>query len=650
MKVKDKKWIRIRIYLVAIFFIFGLSITLSRAIQLQIFERERLKAIASSGYRTIVKLPPKRGIIFDRERHELAVSVEVGSVYANPGQVKDKVKTAKQLALILNEPGSRFLSLLRKDSSFVWIKRKIPPQKINQIKELDLDGVGFTSETRRYYPGRDIAGHLLGLVGADNQGLEGLEKKYDEILRGPQQTLVQMRDAIKRPFFVSKPTETEKDIHNIILTIDKDIQYKAQLALERAVEKAKGKSGQCIIMDPETGEILAMAIAPSFNPNIFSQYGPSQWRNRAVTDCYEPGSAIKVFLLATALEKNIVSPNTRFNCENGEYRISNRIIHDTKRHQVLSASEIVVRSSNIGAIKIGQELGYARFYEYLKKFGFGAKTGVDLIGERSGSIRTPDSAKEVDQATVYFGQGMSGTSLQLINAMAAIANGGRLMRPYVVKAVTDETGRITREYYPHMIRRAISPGTAKKVTSILKEVVTDKGTAPMAAIEGYSVAGKTSTAEKYIPGIKAYSDKDYVAIFVGFVPADRPKLVILVMIDEPRGQIYGGVVAGPVFKDVGKWALNNLRIQPELKVASLVNETRADIPVNNKQKVFQSPEVLNFLPDFKGLTMREVLKTCSRLGLEINLKGTGLAVEQIPEPGAPLEGVTSVMVSFEPPV
>lgn len=650
MKVKDKKWIRIRIYLVAIFFIFGLSTILSRAIQLQIFERERLKAIASSGYRAIVKLPPKRGIIFDRERHELAVSVEVGSVYANPGQVKDKVKTAKQLALILNEPGSNFLSLLRKDSSFVWIKRKIPPQKINQIKELDLDGMGFTSETRRYYPGRDIAGHLLGLVGADNEGLEGLEKKYDEILRGPQQTLVQMRDAIKRPFFVSKPTDAEKDIHNIILTIDKDIQYKAQLALERAVEKAKGKSGQCIIMDPETGEILAMAIAPSFNPNIFSQYSPSQWRNRAVTDCYEPGSAIKVFLLATALEKNIISANTRFNCENGEYKIANRVIHDTKRHQVLSASEIVVRSSNIGAIKIGQELGYAGFYEYLKKFGFGTETGIDLIGERSGSIRTPESAKEVDQATAYFGQGMSGTSLQLINAMAAIANGGRLMRPYVVKAVTDETGRITREYYPHMIRRVISPGTAKKVTNILKEVVSDKGTAPMAAIEGYSVAGKTSTAEKYNARIKAYSDKDYVAIFVGFVPADRPRLVILVMIDEPQGQIYGGVVAGPVFKDVGKWALNSLRIQPELKVASLVNETRADIPVNNIQKVFQSPEILNFLPDFKGLTMREVLKTCSRLGLEINLKGTGLAVEQVPEPGVPIEEVTSVMVSFEPPV
>lgn len=649
MKVKDKKWIRFRIYLVAVFFLFGLSTILSRAVQLQIFEREKLKAMADSGYRATVKLPPKRGTIFDRKMNELAVSVEVGSVYAHPGQVKDKPQTAKQLALILDETGSNILTLLNRNSSFVWIKRHIPPHKARQIKELGLEGIGFTTETRRYYPGREIGGHLLGIVGSDNQGLEGLENRYDDILRGPQRSLVQMRDAIGRPFFVSREISHEKDMHNIVLTIDKDIQYKAQQALESTLERVKGKSGQCIVMDPETGEILAMAIAPSFNPNIFRQYDPAQWRNRAITDVYEPGSVIKVFLLAAALENNVISPNTRFDCENGEFRVSNRTIRDVRRHQVLTASEIIVKSSNIGAVKIGRELGYGEFHEYLKKFGFGARTGVDLTGERGGSIRAPERARELDQANAYFGQGLASTSLQLVSAMSAIANGGRLMRPYVVKAVTDETGKVIREHHPYMVRRAVSPVTANKVAEILKGVATKEGTAPMAAIEGYSVAGKTSTAEKFDTGKGAYSSKNYISVFVGFVPVDKPRLVILVMIDEPEGSTYGGVVAAPAFNEIGKWAVHNLRIQPELKAADPARKVPV-MTVSNKRELVQSPENGNLLPDFRGLTMREVLKVSDSLGIEIILEGTGLAVNQVPGPGSPLEETSSVVVRFKPPV
>ena len=651
MKVREKKWIRVRIYLVAIFFLLGLGIILFRSFQLQVLERDRLDSIARSGYKAVVKLPPKRGTIYDREGHELAVSIEVGSIYTDPLLVKDKDKTAEQLALCLNISRKHILSLLKKERSFVWIKRKVSPEKVRQITDLGLKGVGFTTETRRYYPGRDIAGHLLGLVGSDNQGLEGLEKRYDEVLRGPQQTLIQMRDAIGRPFFISRPTGNEVNMRNLILTIDKDIQYKAQQALDAAVKKSKGKSGQCLVMDPETGEILAMAVSPAFNPNIFREYGPRQWRNRTITDVYEPGSTIKVFLLAAALENNSVTPNMTFYCEDGEYLVAGHKIHDTKKYETLSVSDIVVLSSNIGAVKIGKELGYRKFSEYLKKFGFGSQTGIDLIGERKGFVRPPEDIKEIDQATLFFGQGMTSTSLQLITAMAAIANGGKLMRPHVVKAMTDQSGRIIKEYHPHLVRRVLSRDTAKKVTEILEGVVSKRGTAPLAAIEGYRVAGKTGTSQKVDRKTKSYSYKDYVAIFAGFVPVENPKLVILVMIDEPKGVVYGGLVAGPVFRDVGKWALNSLHIHPDLRLAALREELKIEQSESSTsdRDLHAIEEDSGLLPDFRGKTIREVLKKGSELGVKVIIEGTGFAFKQSPEPGSFLRGLSTVRISFRPP-
>jgi len=492
---------------------------------------------------------------------------------------------------------------------------------------------------------------LLGIVGNENQGLEGIEKRYDDLLRGKAQVLVQMKDALGRPFYVSKPGEEKRDIHNLVLTIDKDIQYKAQQSLEKAVKKYRGKSGQCLVLDPETGEILAMATAPSFNPNAFRDYNPSQWRNRVITDVYDPGSVMKAFLLAAALEMSTVTPNTRFDCENGEYRVADRIIHDDKERDVLTAADIVVLSSNIGAYKIGNELGYERFYDYLKKFGFGIKTGVELIGERDGFIRPPEKANEVERATVYYGQGMTATSLQLAAAMAAIANGGKLMRPYIVKAITDESGKKVKEFYPSLVRRVISPDTAKTVSRILEGVVSERGTAPLAAIDGYRVAGKTSTAQKVNPGTGRYSYKDYIAAFVGFAPVNRPKLVILAMIDEPRGIRYGGYVAGPVFQEVGQWSLANLRIQPELRLADSETFTEvkgsASITENRPSRGLKTGG--NRLPDFRGLTIREVLKDISSLGLNITFEGSGRAYDQEPKPGVAIDDITSVKVTFRPP-
>lgn len=649
MKVREKKWIRFRIYLVAAFFLGGLGIILGRAYQLQVLEKDKLTTIARIGYQARVKLPPKRGTIYDRKGHELAVSIEVDSIYAHPNRVKKKPETARQLSEILSMNRGKILRNLKKNRPFVWIARKVSPDKVSQVKALKLAGFGFTKESGRYYPGREIGAHLIGFSGDDNQGLEGLEKKYDRILKGPERNLIQMRDALGRPFFVSRGVSHGDEMHNLTLTIDKDIQYKTQVALKAAVEKTRAKSGQAIVVNPETGEVLAMAVVPLFNPNTFKKHRPFQWRNRNITDVYEPGSAIKVFLLAAALDQKVVTLQTKFFCEKGKYKVANHIIHDTKKYDYLSVAEIVVFSSNIGAVKIGKRVGYEKFTEYLKKFGFGKKTGIGLLGERKGFIRPAKSAKEIDKANIYFGQGMSASSIQLTMAMAAIANGGKLMRPYVVKTVTDQHGGVVKENRPTVIRRVIPPEVARKVERVLERVVRE-GTGPEAAISGYRVAGKTGTSQKVDPRTKRYSREHYVALFVGFVPAGKPKLVIMIAVDEPKGDPYGGVVAGPVFRQVGGWTLNHLRINPQLRLVKM--EEAPGLSDVRRQIIEQEPvvriKVPGQLPDFRGQSMREVLKGGRSLGLEVVLEGTGLAVKQVPRPGSPLKKVTKVRVRFSP--
>jgi len=654
MKVKEKKWIRVRIYVVAVFFLCGLSMILARAYQLQVLERDRLARIALAGYRGIVKLPPKRGTIYDREGHELAVSVEVESIYAHPHHVENKVQTAKVLSKILGIKESALLVLLKSRRPFVWIDRKVAPEKIRQVKALGIEGVGFTAETRRYYPGKEIAGHVLGFAGEDNQGLEGLEQKYDNILKGPDYTLIQMRDALGRPFYVNRPAPEESEIRDLVLTIDKDIQYAAEQALKKTVEETRAKSGHAIVVDVETGEILAMAVTPLFNPNVFWTHQPNQWRNRAVTDSYEPGSTIKAYLLVAALDSSLVSPETKFFCENGEYKIGNHTIHDHERkgHGMLSVSEIITFSSNIGAVKMGQRIGYKKFREYLEKFGFGESTGIDLPGEQEGFVRPVKGAREIEQATSFFGQGLTVNSLQLVMAMGAIANGGKLMRPYVVKAIKDQQGKVVKENHPHVVRKVMSPETARKVAQILESVVTAKGgTGNLAAIKGYRVAGKTGTSQKVDPATKRYSSKNYVTLFVGFAPAESPRLAVLVLVDEPEAKKYGGLVAAPVFREVGAWSLNHLRVLPDVRMvrADELGESANGRNSGSSFHVEVSQEGPGLLPDFRGQTMREVLRGGRSLGVNVLVDGTGLAVAQNPEPGSPLNTVTQVRVSFRPP-
>ena len=654
MKIQDKKWIRFRVRILAFFFILGLLTVIARTYQLQILERDRLASLAKAGYRGTEKLPPKRGTIYDSDKHELAVTVELNSVYAHPRAVTDKPGTAKKLAKVLGLRSRDVQKKLKGTRSFVWIKRKVPPTTAKAIETLALKGVGLATESKRYYPGKEIAAHIIGFSGDDNQGLEGIEKSYDRQLKGPQQSLVKMQDALGRPFYVSRPVLQEDEMHHLQLTIDKDIQYKAEKSLKAAVKKSRAKSGQCVILDPETGEVLAMAVYPEFNPNVFGRHRPAQWRNRTITDVFEPGSTIKAFLLAAALEEKVVSPRTKFNCEKGKFRVGGHTIHDTKKHGLLTVSEIITLSSNIGAVKIGEKLGYKRFERYLRKLGFGSKTGIELIGDRSGFVRPYGSTRVIDRANLYFGQGMSCTTLQLAAAMGAISNGGRLMRPYVVKALIDQEGRTVEKGRSKTIRRVFSTDTARIASRILEGVVSDEGTAPLAAIAGYPAAGKTGTAQKIDPKTKRYSWKNYFAIFAGYVPANRPKMVIVVIVDEPRGSSYGGVVAGPVFEEVGTYALHHLRINPQVREAEHKgrpeNKQVQRIAMDLRREIKEEALGSGQLPDFRGQNIREVMRKGTALGLKVSLEGSGLAVKQEPGPGAPLDEITTVKVHFQSPM
>ncbi len=647
MKISEKNRIKKRIYLIGSMFAFFFLIIIARAYQIQVRDGDLLRKKAQKDYIHTRLLLSKRGTIFDRKGRPFAISVESKSIYARPYLIEDKKRTARILARITGGSWHRILKKLSKNAQFVWIKRKVPDQWAKRILDMKIKGIGIVDDTRRYYPGRELAAHVIGFTGIDNQGLEGIEKKYDSLLRGHKIKLLEVKDALRRPLIIRD--FFYGDSRDIVLTIDREIQFKVQEELRKAVRKYHARSGQCIVMDPNTGEILAMAVVPEFNPNMFNKYKPSYWRNRAITDCYEPGSVLKPFLAASAIEEGVVTPHTVLFCENGSYRIKDHVIHDTHKHGKLSVSEIIMVSSNIGAIKIGQRLGYSRFCSYLKRFGFGEKTGIDLIGERKGHIKMVKENRPVDQATLFFGQGISITSIQLATAMAAIANGGLLMRPYVVKEITDKNGDILAKTYPKVIRRVISKETSDQLKHMMELVVSKNGTAPKAALDGFKVAGKTGTAQKIDPRTKRYSNKKYVSIFVGFVPVKKPRLLILVMIDEPVGMYYGGIVAAPVFRKIAQWVLTYIGVWPQQKEEKdeplIVNNTE---PYSVPDKKPDENIRHGLLPNLRGMSIREVLKIAYGNNIRVIIKGHGYAIKQYPRPGTPLKRIRLLKVYFRP--
>jgi cell division protein FtsI (penicillin-binding protein 3) len=653
------KWTRFRIRLIGGIFILLLSVSVARAFYLQIYEQERFAHLAEKQHLKVVQLTPTRGAIYDATNSALAVSIEMDSLYAEPRNMDDISAAAAQLAPLLGTTKDALEKRMKSSRGFAWLARRLTPEVAGQIRKLEIEGLGFVKEPKRFYPNAEIGSHVIGFTGLDPEGLEGVEKRFDSTLLGNTGYMVTERDALGRDIGTQgMMTKSASTGQNVVLTIDKNIQYIAEKELAAAVEKSRAKGGIAVVMEPGTGKVLAMANYPTFNPNSFGKFPPAALRNRAITDSFEPGSTMKVFLIAAALEEKAVKPDDGFNCENGSYNIGGRTIHDTHKYGRLSVGDVLKYSSNIGAAKIGTRLGPERLYGYLRGFGFGAKSSIDLPGEVSGYLRNKSNWYGVDLATISFGQGVSISSLQLVAAMSAIANGGTLMQPYIVDRIVDSKGNPLKQFSPVSRQKVISPATARIVASMMEGVTGEGGTGTAAAVDGFKVAGKTGTAQKADPVTKGYSLDKRTASFAGFVPADQPRLSIVVIVDEPRTSSYGGVVAAPAFSAIAKQSLCYLRVPPNqpLKKKPDVIEVRKEEP---KLVAVAAEDIEEITPDgqqqegllmanFHGMSMRQVLQLMEKKGLNVRLIGSGRVVEQSPPAGRKINPSDPVWVKLAP--
>jgi cell division protein FtsI (penicillin-binding protein 3) len=544
-----------------------------KATYLQVFRGSWLSQKAADQYEVSYKSAGKRGTIFDRNLREMAVSIDVESIAAHPKQIENPKKVAGLLSKALKINRRDLAKKLYSNKKFVWIERKVTPKEAEAVKKLEIDGLDFVPEHKRFYPNRTLAAQLIGFTDIDDHGLEGLEFYYNDELSGSVFEYTVLRDAHGRGFDAENPAGSAFSGRNLVLTIDSTIQYIAEKALAEAAEKFSAKSGMAVVMDPKTGALLALAQVPLFNPNALNDFNRKIWRNRIITDPFEPGSTMKIFSAAAAIESGNSSPSSIFYCENGAYKMGNHVIHDTHEHGWLSLQQIVKYSSNIGAVKFSAATGPEFLFKTLRNFGFGEKTGIDCPGETAGSLAPYQRWTKVDAGTIAFGQGVSVSALQLITAISAVANKGILMRPYGVQAITDHYGRLIRSFGPKSVRRAISEKTAGTLTRIMQTVITDGGTGVNAALDGYSVCGKTGTAQK-IDENGRYSNDKYVASFVGFAPVENPKISVLVVVDEPQNEHYGSNIAAPAFKTIAQKTLDYMNIAPKRPTDKLMVSLR----------------------------------------------------------------------------
>jgi cell division protein FtsI (penicillin-binding protein 3) len=534
-----------------------------KSFYLQVFKGPWLSEKAAGQYERSFDSSGKRGTIYDKNLREMAVSIKVTSVAAHPDLVGDKKKAATLLSAALGANHNSIYQHLSSGKPFVWIKRHVSPKEEKQVKDLHIDGIVFKSEYSRFYPNKTLGAQVLGFTGVDGRGLEGIEFSYDTQLKGTSSRRTVIKDALGRRFDSKEDDEPHLDGNNIVLTIDCTIQYIVEQALEAAVTDFGAKSGMALVMDPKTGALLAASSFPTFNPNAFWVYGRDTWRNRVITDSFEPGSTLKVFTAASAIDSGLCSPYSVFFCENGNYKIGVNVVHEAGSHSYgwLSLQEIIKFSSNIGAVKVQELIGPKILYHGLSNFGFGRKTDIDCIGETSGSLSNYRDWSRIDAGAISFGQGISVSALQLVAAASAIANNGTMMKPYLVQAITDINGQLIQTTKPKSVGSVISPAAAKAMKDILTAVLEAGGTGINAIVDGYRVCGKTGTAQKIGPS-GTYEKGLYMSSFIGFVPSDDPALTILVVIDEPKKRYYGGTVAAPAFKKIAQETLDYLDISP----------------------------------------------------------------------------------------
>jgi cell division protein FtsI (penicillin-binding protein 3) len=656
---------------------------------LQLVRHGEYLARAMRQQQRTVEITPQRGTIYDRNGHPLAMSIAVKSAFAVPAEIGDMSLAAHLLSGIVNVPQDILQARFEASKSFAWVSRKLPPEKVEALQALNLKGIYFQEENQRFYPKRDLAAHVLGFVDTDEKGLGGIESELDGLIRSKSEKIIVMADARQR-WFDGSEAQRERGA-NVILTLDEKIQYIAQRELAAAMEKTRAQAGSVIVINPNNGEILALANWPKFNPNAATGVPAEARMNRSVSAVYEPGSTFKLITLAAAFDQGLIRADQIFDCENGSIVLSGHRIHDHKRFGLLTVSEILAKSSDVGAIKIAGLLGPQRFYDYIRAFGFGAQTGVDMPGESRGILKKPEAWSGISIGSVSMGQEVGVTPVQLITAVSAIANGGMLYRPHVISELRRAKKVLPMEgvLAPVEPRRVIRPETAASLRGMMEGVVLN-GTGFLARLDGWTAAGKTGSAQKIDPNTGRYSPTNFVASFTGFAPINNPAVTILVSIDSPVGLHEGGPVAAPIFKRIAEQVLPYLEVPRDVPLnprliqaaykkeelsdaASLDDSTATDFsaeledtpmdvpPANSKtssaEPVKRASEVMMAtdeggdvaVPDFAAKTMREVSEMCVRLGLEPILVGSNLAIEQTPAPGANVKHGAKVTVQFGTP-
>ena len=633
-----------------------------RLVVLQVFDRADLAARADRQQSSTFDVPAKRGDLVDRNGHLLAYSVDGDSVYAVPTELldagKDPVHVAATLCDALKdctaEERKKLITRFSTRKPFAVVRKGANPDQVKRIADLQLEGIGFIKESRRFYPNRDLAAHILGYTGGDRgDGLAGVEATYDTLIKGKPGRISMQIDANRRAFGRIEQPPTAGD--SLELTIDAELQHVVERELAVGVRENGAEGGSALVMDPWTGELLALANYPTFNPNVFSQFDEDARRNRAIQDLYEPGSTFKIVTASAALEQKVVKPDDQIDVTGGTIRFGSRVIHDTHNYGVLSFTDVIVKSSNVGAIKVGLRLGKERLGEYVRKFGFGRRTSPDFPGENNGIVWNPEKMNDSALASMSMGYQVGVTPLQMAAAASSIANGGDLLEPRIIRAVIRNGRRIP---VPRkVVGRTVGKEIAAELTPIMEKVVTD-GTGRAAQIGGYTVAGKTGTAAQLIKG--RYSTSDYNASFVGFVPSRTPVFTIIVVIYAPHAKGHtGGVAAAPVFKRIAEVALRhhgvapNINPEPPILVARHsqdAHETTVSasggVPAVVKLPPAQSGTAAVY-PDLVGLSARDALRTLGQLGVSTRMIGSGLVVNQQPPAGSPVDSAAAVTLQLQ---
>ncbi|MSO35194.1 MAG: PASTA domain-containing protein [Acidobacteria bacterium] len=636
----------------------------ARLVVLQVVQHDELSLRAERQQSETQKTPGKRGEIYDRKGRLLAYSVDADTIYAVPTDVADPATAAALLCAAFDECTRKDRDQLRERlsrkrrsgglTSFQYVKRRATPIEAKRIAALELKGIGFMKESKRFYPNRELAAHLLGYVGTDNAGLHGLEATFDKTVRGREGTMLVQTDARGHAFSrLDRPPTTGGSLE---LTIDQQLQYIVERELKAGVEAARADGGTAVAMDPRTGEILAMASWPTFNPNQYAGTSDSALRNRAVQDLYEPGSTFKLVTASAAIEEKVVTPGEIIDVSAGLIRFGSRVIDDMHRYGPLSFTDVIVKSSNVGAIKVGLKLGPERMGLYIRRFGFGRASSPDFPGESPGIVWDPSRLNDSALASVSMGYQIGVTPLQMAAAASVIANGGTLYEPHVVRATVK--GGVRTVVSPKVVRRAILPATAATLTTIMEAVVVE-GTAKRAALASYTVAGKTGTADKLVNG--RYSPSQQNVSFVGFVPSRNPVMTVIVMVDSPRvGGDTGGVIAAPIFQRIADASLRQMGVTPTINQPPPVMIARRDQHPVTTAAAPLTPAIVTMtasmsdgggLPDLRGMSARDALRELARLGLTARMQGTGVVTEQTPAPGSTIEpgAACTLVLNRRPP-